>query len=222
MHGCNVINYYIKTIGDFHFLWECLRVLFAMFWGSPAQPGSLCNLREIIRRNQVDKAVKVFNVADEFLMHTFKAHLLTSVTSTLSVSDVAQSIPHEESGKWLRNQAERLVKEILMPQASESKDPVHTLHKSFLHHAFLYVDLREAIRWEHGPQIVRHWKWWLPRFVGTGKKNYAAEAVNMIANIAADFPRHIAYLATHNRTVNTEGKPGRGKPVDQLMEHYIL
>lgn len=28
-------------------------------------------------------------------------------------------------------------------------------------------------------------------------------------------------IATHNRTVNTTGKVGRGKPIDQLMEHKI-
>ena len=97
---------------------------------------------------------------------------------------------------------------------------VHMMHRSFLHHAFLYVDLRRAIRWEDGPQIVRHWKWWIPKFIGTGKKMYAAEAVNMI--LVADFPKHIAYLAIHNRTVNCDGKIGHGKPVDQLMEHYNL
>lgn len=106
-------------------------------------------------------------------MHTFRAHLLASVTFSLGISEVSHSIPHEDSEEWLRGQAEQLVKEILIPQTT--KDPVHMLHKSFLHHAFLYVDLREAIRWENGPQIVRHWKWWLPRFIGTGKKNYAAD-----------------------------------------------
>ncbi len=207
-------------LGDFHFLWECLKVLFAMFWGTPAQPGSLCNLREVIRRTQVDKSAKVFNTADELIMDTFRAHLLTSVASLLGVSDVADTIIHENTGEWLRKQAEILVKELLMPKTTQ--DPVHMLHKSFLHHAFLYVDLRRAIRWEDGPQIVRHWKWWIPRFIGTGKKMYAAEAVNMIANVTADFPKHIAYLAIHNRTVNIEGKVGHGKPVDQLMEHYNL
>ena len=92
----------------------------------------------------------------------------------------------------------------------------------FLHIAYLYVDLREAIRWENGPQIVRHWKWWLPRFLATGHTNYASETVHLIANLQANFPKHIAYLATHNRTVNISGKPRRGKPVDQLIEHYNL
>ena len=52
-------------------MWECLKVVFMIFWGSPAQPGSLCNMKEIIRRIQVDKTAKVFNVADEFVLHTF-------------------------------------------------------------------------------------------------------------------------------------------------------
>ena len=52
--------------------------------------------------------------------------------------------------------------------------------------------------------------------------NYSTGAINLIAHLEADFPRHIAYIATHNRTVNTTGKSGRGKPIDQLMEHYVL
>ena len=66
----------IPYSGDFHFLWECLRSVFIMFWGSPAHIGSLCNLREYIQRTGVDKAVKVFNRGDEFLVHAFKSHLL--------------------------------------------------------------------------------------------------------------------------------------------------
>ena len=53
-------------------------------------------------------------------------------------------------------------------------------------------------------------------------KNYATEAANLIANLNADWPRHIAYIVIHNHTVNTEGKPGKGKPIDQHMELYNL
>ena len=89
-----------------------------------------------------------------------------------------------------------------------------------MHMAFLYLDLRTAIRWENGPHILRYWKLWIPRFIGTGCKNYAVEAVIHLANIAANFPKHISYIAVHNRTVNVSGKPGQGKPIDQLLEHY--
>ena len=72
MHG---YVHVLLNAGDFHFLWECLRVLYMILWGTPAQPGSLCNLRELLNRKQVDKAVKVFSTGDEFLLHCFKAHL---------------------------------------------------------------------------------------------------------------------------------------------------
>ena len=55
-------------------------------------------------------------------------------------------------------------------------------------------------------------------FLDTAKKKYAKEAALLICKLKADFPRHIAYIATHNRTVKMTGKPGHGKPMDQLMQ----
>ena len=76
--------------------------------------------------------------------------------------------------------------------------------------AYLYSDLRMAICWEDGQQIMRHWKMWIPHFAGTGMKNDALEAANLIANVRADFPAHIAYIVSNNYTVNMKGKPGKG------------
>ena len=109
---------------------------------------------------------------------------------------------------------------ILFPVQSD--DPVFYFHKSFVHLTFLYLDLRLVIHWEDGEHILRHWKIWIPHFIGTGMKNYASEVANMIANMKADFPAHIAYIATHNHTVNMQGKPGMGKPIDQFIKHYNL
>ncbi len=92
-------------------------------------------------------------------------------------------------------------------------DPVLHFSRAFLHLGFLYLDLRHAIRTENGPHIIRHWKWWLPRFLGTGCKNYSLEAVNL----TADFPRHLSYIVMNNHTVNMDGRLGRGKPTDQLI-----
>ena len=49
----NLNNYtliYFINLGDFHFLWECLTVLFIILWGISAQPGSPCNLGEVTSR----------------------------------------------------------------------------------------------------------------------------------------------------------------------------
>ena len=195
-------------------------MIFFIFWGDPSLPGSLCNIREYINRKQVDKGVKVFNVGDEFITHAFRAHLIASICCHLKLKSPDDEINHEITQQWLENTAEEIVAKALYPEPS--KDPVYHFHKSFVNMAFLYSDLRMAIRWEDGPHIIRHWKLWIPHFMGTGMKNYALEAANLIANLKVDFPAHISYIVSNNRTVNMRGKPGEGKPLDQLIEHYNL
>ena len=206
--------------GDFHFMWECLRVVLLSYWGNASNPSSLYHLREIIHRYKVDQKGKVFSIADEFLQHCFTAHLLANICHQLKVSSPSEPIPHENSQEWLYSTAERILQGSLMPV--ESPDPIYAMHRSFLYTSFLYHDLRRAVRYEQGSHVIQQWKFWLPIFLGTKCNNYATEAVNLLANLQADFPRHIAYIVTHNRTVNTDGRPGHGKPIDQMVEHYNL
>ena len=196
-------------------------MIFSTFWGSPSHVGSLCNIRELINRKQVNKSVTVFSIGDEFVTHAFKAHLTAGICKHFGISSPQDNINHEVSSQWLHTTAETLASKTIFA-FEKSDDPLYLFHRSFLHLAFIYSDLRIAIRCEDGPHIIRHWKYWIPHFLGAGMKNYAHEAANLIANIKADFPAHIAYIATHNRTVNMQGKDGRGKPIDQLIEHYNL
>lgn len=126
--------------------------------------------------HQVSKDVKVFNVGDEFVLHVFKAHLAASICTILNIGSPTDPIEHTESIKWLQETAATLVSKTISP--SSSQDRVYAFHRSFMHMAFLYLDLRNAIGWENGPHIIRHWRIWIPRFIGTGCKNYAVEAVN--------------------------------------------
>ena len=142
--------------------------------GSLVQAGSLCNIRELIRRVEVDKGGKVFNVCDEFLLHTYKSRLIAAICTQLHIDTPEAPIQHEPTLEWLEATANAIVTQTLVP--STSTDPIYCLHRSFIHTAFLYFDLRLAIRFEEGDHIIRHWKWWLPRFLGTGCKNYAIEA----------------------------------------------
>lgn len=166
-----------------------------------------------MQRNQVDQKGKVFSVGDEFVENCFYAHLLANICQQLQISSPSDPIPHEASREWLVAIAEKLLQGSIM--ASQSKDPHYSMHRLFLFTAFLYHDLREAVRHEEGSHIIRQWKLWLPIFMGTKCHNYATEAVNLVANLKADFPKQIAYIATHNRTLNISGKPGHGKPIDQ-------
>ena len=115
-------------IGDFHFLWECLRVLFHIFWGTPSQVGSLCNMWEAIRLTQVDNTANVFNVGDEFVMHVFKAHLKASICQLLKVTAPTVNIPHLCTQQWLHDRADMIVKSAVMP--TKTIDPIYSLHRA--------------------------------------------------------------------------------------------
>ena len=162
--------------GDFHFLWECLKTIIETFWGSVTIPGSMCNLREKINRTQLDKTAKTFSIADEFVVHALKAHLLAAVYSMFGISTGGEAIEHVVSAEWLQHTAARAVDRTLI--LNEPTDDVHSFSRAFMHAAFLYYDLRQAIRFEEGEHIIRHWKYWL----GSGK-NYSCEAANLLCNI---------------------------------------
>ena len=65
---------------------------------------------------------------------------------------------------------------------------------------------------------------WLIYFLATGRRNYSNEAVNLLANLKADFSKWLAYIVTYNRTVNSSGKPGQGREIDMAasVEHHNL
>ena len=44
--------------------------------------------------------------------------------------------------------------------------------------------------------------------------------IHLCINLTDDWPKQSAKFHTFFRTVNTIGKPGHGKPIDQLEEHY--
>ena len=182
--------------------------------------GSLSNLRQHINRLSVDQRGKVFNSGDEFLIHCFHAHLTAAICQVLGIESTEADISHEHTLEWLQQTATAIMLCTLAP--TQSVDVTYAFHRWFMRGCFLYVDLRDAIRYEDGDQVIRLWKHWLVYFLGNKRKNYATEAMNLLCNLKCDFPSHVAYIVTHNRAVNMSGKEGRAKPLDQLIEHYNL
>jgi len=129
----------------------------------------------------VDQAGKVFDVADEFITHSFKAHLIAFPPCEARRSAPTDEVPHTCSQEWLERTAKGIVERAIMPMSESVDDPVYSLHRSFLYSGFLYVDLRNAIRNEEGPHIIRLWKHWAVLFLAMNKKNYAKEAFNLLA-----------------------------------------
>eukprot|EP00118_Oscarella_pearsei_P012703 m.95669 g.95669 ORF g.95669 m.95669 type:complete len:849 (+) comp36860_c0_seq1:177-2723(+) len=215
--------------GDFHFTWECLKVLFMFLWQTPNQAGSLAHLREVVNRTGVTIKAKDFQQSDEFLNNALDAHLAASVIhfvkskeSTLKEKSTNES---RASLSWAKKIAEDFVRDVVsVPDdyQNDEVDHMFNFHRSFVRLGLLYRDLQEAIRREDGPRIIRHWRMWLVFFLAAKRTNYSFEAANLLANLQADFSRWLAYVVTHNRTVNAVGKYGHGKPVDMAIEHQNL
>ena len=65
-----------------------------------------------ISRKQVDKKAKVFNVANVFLIHIFKSHLLARVCCLLIITSLSSDINHEDTLEWLQDEARMLVEKM--------------------------------------------------------------------------------------------------------------
>ena len=124
------------------------------FWGDMRAIGSLSNLRQHI---SVDQRGKVFNSGDEFLIHCFHAHQVLGIESTEA------DISHEHTLEWLQQTATAIMLRTLAP--TQSADVAYAFHRWFMRGCFLYVDLRDAIRYEDGDQVIRLWKHWLVYFL---------------------------------------------------------
>lgn len=122
------------------------------------------------------------------------------------------SVPQENQKEWLESTAEDIVRKSISEKTpsypnEEDDDDVYTYHRAVLNMGFLYTNLREAIRYENGPQIIRQWRFWLFQFLGSNRRNYACEAANLLANLAADWSPEIAH--THSLQNSEHGRQTR-------------
>jgi hypothetical protein len=95
--------------------------VFGIYWGTPSDVGSLCNIRELISRKLVTKTVKVFNIGDEFLIHAFRAHFMASICSILNIKSPADDIEHTGCLEWLREKATNIVQLTINPVTSSDQ-----------------------------------------------------------------------------------------------------
>ena len=154
--------------GDFHFLWEWQKVIPQSFWGGgPTISGSISNMRQVVERFGVDQKGKTFSVGDEFVIHVFHSHLAASICEELNIESLDSSITSENTKEWLRSTAASIVRSTIMP--TETADPAYAFHRSLVRAGYFYMNLKNAIRFEQAPHIVRLWKHWLLYFLGTNE-----------------------------------------------------
>lgn len=82
-----------------------------------------------------------------------------------------------------------------------------------------YLNFRDAIKEGDGERVLISWKYVLPIFICTNRKNYAKEALLLIFRYAFSLPSRMAQQLLYSRFVNTRGVPGCNIPADLHNEH---
>ena len=193
----------------------------------------------INRKNVKNEPNDDFDACEEFFLLVVICHILCAGMKQLKMAllqDFPQSsmIPEniseltkEERTEILKNIATNLVNEIvdLSPtfqdkkeHATPDEDHIFEYARELVSLGLLYMNYRDSIREGDGLRVMQVWKFMLPIFRATSRRNYAIEAFHILANVKLLPPRQ-AHQAIWSRFVNLQNKPASNIPCDLHNEH---
>jgi len=202
--------------------------------------GTFSQLARVIERTNIKKEPKDdFYACEDFVVLNTTCHILCVAMESLSMDSVNSKPHHELISDNIKTQSkeERMIvlssisnmiveKTVnLCMQYHDNDSTVLTDHiweyaVETISLGLLYIIFRDAIREGDGYRVKTCWKYFIPIFKATGRRNYATEAFNMVADCKLLPPRQ-AHQLQWSRFVNTHGKgiPGNNKPCDLHIEH---
>ena len=136
----------------------------------------------------------------------------TEVGDTVESDDELEVYDNHESE--LDNDSEKEFE-----QKSVTGDGVLEYAKDVISLGLLYLEYRDAVKEGDGDRVECCWKFWLPLFKVSEKKNYSIEALQTIYNHKFILSDMHAQQWLYSRFVNTQGRPGCNIPADEHQEH---
>lgn len=82
-----------------------------------------------------------------------------------------------------------------------------------------YLELCDAIKEGDGQRLLRCWRYLLPIFKSSNRRNYSVEVLNMLCQYEYDLPPRQAQELIWSRFVSTHNAPGRNIEEDLHQEH---
>ena len=83
----------------------------------------------------------------------------------------------------------------------------------------LILEFKDAVREGDGDRVLLVWKYFLPLFKASGRKNYANEALTLLSQYHLTFPPYLAEQLKWSQFVNVQGLLGHNISCDLHMEH---
>ena len=101
----------------------------------------------------------------------------------------------------------------------EDDDLVKGYARQLLSVGLFYWEYSDSIREGDGERLLRCWRYMLPMFINTGRKNYSIEALRFLYQYTYVLPPRQAVQLLYSRFVNVHGLPGHNIAADLHMEH---
>ena len=168
---------------------------------SSSQHGTLFQLRNLIGRTNVKgKPIDCFDPCEDFFVLIVEAHIVIAAMklremATLSDVPSTKYLPQGEV-TWTQTDEERktIIDDITATivdsfvfldynasscDATVTKDSVYSYATQLLTLGCFYLEFRDAIKEGDGLRVLRCYRYMLPMFVSSGRKNYAIETLNL-------------------------------------------
>ena len=195
----------------------------------------------INRRNVKKEPKEDFNACQDFFTLVVESHILCLAMNMFDMEDL-RSVPNNDvlnsgiqrkvdKSKLILDTAQLIISEVIdlsmdfqtnASSTNERRDHVMEYAKEVVSLGLLFLNYRDAIQEGDGDRIMLCWKYFLPLFKVTNRRNYAIEAFQTLANKKL-LPPRLSHQLVWSRCVNThtDKKPGNNIPSDQYMEHVI-
>jgi len=190
------------------------------------------------RTNVKEKPIDSFDACEDFFVLVTEAHIVAATMKLLQMEtlndtpskqyapqgDFTWTQPAEERKTTLKQIINAIVSSFISIDFNNQSTPSHS-DKVYLYSSQLmtlgciYLEFRDAIKEGDGLRVLRCYRYLLPMFVSSNRKNYAIENLNLL--LQYDYllsPRQVEELVW-GRFINTHGQTGKNIPNDLHCEH---
>ena len=235
--GCDCLS--CECNMHLHYIYSQLIWKYFYSTTSSKEFGTLHQLRNATNRSNVpsSKVINKFDSCDDFLKLIIESHVLVAAMKmfqmdTLEDVPVSTLIPEGEDTWMLQNDMRegllstittQLVNSYVNMQfnteSPESKDMVYAYCNNLLSLGCFYLEFDDAIKEGDGERVLRCWRYMLPMFVSSGRKNYAIECFHLLMQHDYILSERQAAEMLWSRFINTHGQQGKNIPNDLHCEH---
>ena len=219
-----------------------MQLIWRYFYATSSsnQTGTLYHLKNLLNRTSIPKkAKKQYDACHDFFVLVVEAYILVAAMTELKMDNLdgipdktfapqgndTWMMPDEDRKQLLHSICNKLVNSPCFhlrynkPFPGSNGDEVYIYSRDLLSLGCLYLEYVDSIKEGDGDRVLRCWRYLLPIFVASGRKNYAIESLELLYQHDYLLSEREKVELLWSRFINTHGKMGKNIPNDLHCEH---